>query len=129
MKRHGFTLIEIIMAIFLLGLISTVAFPIIENSLMNYKRVKEKDEMLYFCEMAAGRLRAKDSSLEELFSELNDNSELTVSKIGTTDLGKYKCKITKTKESGVFMNLVVRIYIDNKARNNQYVEYKVYVKK
>ncbi len=129
MKRNGFTLIEVIVGMFLIGLISTVAFPIIQNSITNYNRVKEKQQMLYLCEMTVERLRAKDSTLEYLFSELESNTEVLVSKIGTTDLGKYKCKITKIKESEGLINLVVRIYIDNEKGISQYVEFKTVVKK
>lgn len=129
MKRKGLTLIELIMGVFLLGLVSTVTFPIIQNSIGNYNRIKERQHMYYLCEMVVERLRAKDKNLESIFIDLETNNEITVSNIGLTDLEKYKCRITKTKENDLFMNLDVRIYIDNEMRNSHYVEYKTVIKR
>lgn len=129
MKRKGFTLIELIIGIFLLGLVSTVGFPIIQNSIGNYNRIEERQHMYYLCEMVVERLRAKDINLEPLFIELETNKEITISSIGLTDFGKYKCLITKTKETLTYWNLDVKIYIDNEMRNSQYVEYRAVVKR
>ena len=129
MKRRGFTLIEVIVGLFLLGLVSTVGFPIIQNSIENYNRVKERQHMYYLCEMVVERLRSKDDSLDDIFIELETSSEIIVSTIGAYDLEEYRCKITKTKETDIFINLDVRIYIDNEMRNSQYVEYKTVIKK
>lgn len=129
MKRKGFTLIELIVGIFLIGLISTVGLPMIQNTMSNYNRVKEKQEMLYLCEMVVERLRAKDNNLHDIFIELDSSNEIILTKIGASDLGKYKCRISKSKETEAFINLDVRIYIDNEMRSSQYVEYKTVVKK
>ena len=129
MKRNGFTLIEVIVGLFLLGLVSTVGFPIIQNSIGNYNRVKERQHILYLCEMVVERLRAKDSSLDYIYEELETSSEILVTTIGRTDLGKYKCRITKTKVTEEFMNLDVRIYRDNEMRDSQFVEYKTVIKR
>ena len=129
MKRKGLTLIEVIVSLFLIGLLSTVALPIVQNSLNNYNRVNERQHMSYLCEMVVERLRAKDNNLEDIFQELDSSSEVILSTIGTTDLGKYKCKISKTSESTLFMDLEVRLYIDNEMGNSQYVEYKTVIKR
>lgn len=129
MKRRGFTLIELIMGLFLIGLIATILMPIVQNSIGNYNKVKERQHMLYLCEMVVERLRAKDANIDTIFQDLEDNSQIIVSTIGETDLGKYKCSISKTKETTMFMNLDVRIYIDSEMGNSQYVEYKTVIKK
>lgn len=129
MNRKGFTLIEVIVGLFLVGLVSVVSFPIIQNSINNYNKVQESQHMFYLCEMVVERLRAKDSSLDEIFNELEGNSEIIVSTISTIDLENYKCKITKTKDTDLFMNLDVRIYIDNEMRDSQFVEYKTVIKR
>lgn len=129
MKRKGFTLIEVIVGLFLLGLVSTVGFPIIQNSLGNYNRVNDRQHMYYLCEMVVERLRSKDTTLDDIFTELETSSEVNVSTIGATDLGKYKCRITKTKETEILMSLDVRISVDNEMRDSQFVEYKTVIKK
>ena len=129
MKRKGFTLIELIMGLFLIGLIATISMPIVQNSIGNYNKVKERQQMLYLCEMVVERLRAKDSNLDSIFQDLEDNNQIIISTIGETDLGKYKCSISKTKETTIFMNLDVRIYIDSEMESGQYVEYKTVIKK
>ena len=129
MKRKGFTLIEVIMGLFLIGLIATILMPIVQNSIGNYNKVKERQQMLYLCEMVVERLRAKDSNLDSIFQDLEDNNQIIISTIGETDLGKYKCSISKTKETTIFMNLDVRIYIDNEMGSSQYVEYKTVIKR
>ena len=129
MKRIGFTLIEVIVGLFLVGLIATVSLPIFQNSMMNFNRVKQRQHMLYLCEMTVERLRGKDSSLESIFLELENSDEVITSTVGSTDLEKYKCRITKTKETELMMNLAVRIYIDKEEGKGQYVEYKTVVKK
>lgn len=129
MKRKGFTLIELIVGLFLIGLVSTVAMPIVQNSIGNYNKINERQHMLYLCEMVVERLRAKDSNLDDIFQSLETSNEIVLSTIGSTDLGKYKCKITKTKETTLFMDLDVKIYIDNEMGNSQYVEYKTVIKR
>ena len=129
MKRKGFTLIEVIMGLFLIGLIATILMPIVQNSIGNYNKVKERQQMLYLCEMVVERLRAKDSNLDSIFQDLEDNNQIIISTIGETDLGKYKCSISKTKETTIFMNLDVRIYIDSEMGSSQYVEYKTVIKR
>lgn len=129
MKRKGFTLIEVIVGLCLLGLVSTVGFPIIQNSIGNYNRVKERQHMYYLCEMVVERLRSKDDALDYIIRDLEGKSELNTSNIGETDLGEYICKIVKTKETAVLMNIVVRIYVDSEMGNSQYVEYKAVIKR
>lgn len=129
MKRKGFTLIELIVGLFLIGLVSTVAMPIVQNSIGNYNKINERQHMLYLCEMVVERLRAKDSNLDDIFQSLETSNEIVLSTIDSTDLGKYKCKITKTKETTLFMDLDVKIYIDNEMGNSQYVEYKTVIKR
>ena len=129
MKRKGFSLIELIVGIFLIGLVTIVALPIIQNSYMNYSRVKERQHMLYLCEMVVERMRFKDNNLNDIFIELETNNEIVLESIGTTDLGIYKCSLSKTKETDFFIDLNVRIYIDNEMGSSQYVEYKTAIKK
>lgn len=129
MKKRGFTLIEVIVAIFLIGLVTILGLPIVQNSITNYNRIKEKRHMYYLCEMAVERLRAKDKTLESICTELETKNEITVSSIGSTELDKYKCRITKIKETDMHWFLEVRIYIDNEMRNSSYVEYKTVVEK
>lgn len=129
MRKRGFTLIELIVGLAIIGLISTVGFPIINNSFMNYARVKQEQHMAYLCEMTVERLRGKDSALDNIFSTLESSDEVIVSQIGLTHLENYKCKITKIKESEFTMNLAVKIFIDNEMRNKSYVEYKTVIKK
>ena len=129
MKRKGFTLIEVIVGMFLIGLVATLGLPIMQNSFNNYNRVKENKQMIYLCEMVVERLRGKDSSLEDIFNDLEYKDEISLSTIGSTDLGKYKCKIIKTKAHEMYMNLDVRIYIENEMGNSPYVEYKTVIKR
>ena len=58
--RRGFTLIETIMGLFLLGLITVIVLPLVNGNLDNLFKQRVKAQMVYTGEMVVEMLKAYD---------------------------------------------------------------------
>ena len=137
MERRGFTLVEVLLGLFLLGLISVTVLPIVTSSLMNISKSKIKMEMNYVGEMAIERIKAyneessrdlyifdkKVSEIVEYF-RIPGPGEISISE--KMDNGKYLLKIVKDQRSDVLWKISVYVYHDEKGSNLNHVEYKTY---
>lgn len=140
MKRKGFTLVEVLLGIFLLGLISITILPIVNSSLMNINRNKIKMEMIYIGEMAIERIKSynpesdtavyisdkKVTEIIELFRNKN-SSEIFIYQ--EENSGKYLLKIVKNQRTNNLWEIRVYVYHDEKRSNLSHVEYKTYILK
>lgn len=137
MERRGFTLVEVILGLFLLGLISVTTLPIVTSSLMNISKSKIKMEMNYIGEMAIERIKSYneesstdlyifDKKLSEIVECFRNPgpSEVTISK--EMENGKYLLKIIKDQRSDILWEISVYVYHDEEGSNLNHVEYKTY---
>lgn len=137
MERKGFTLVEVLLGLFLLGIISITVLPIVTSSLNNLSRNKIKMEMNYIGEMAIERIKAyNEESSKELYisdkkvSEVIElfrysvSSEVNISQKGES--GNYILRITKDQRSNVLWNISVYVYHDEEGSNLSHVEYKTH---
>ena len=137
MERRGFTLVEVLIGLFLLGLISVTVLPIVSSSLMNISKSKIKMEMNYIGEMAIERIKSyneesttelyifdeKVSEIVELFRNPG-SSEMIISQEGEN--GKYLLKLIKDQRTDILWKISVYVYHDEEGSNLSHVEYKTY---
>lgn len=138
MKRKGFTLIEALLGLFLLGLISVTTLPILTSSLLNINKSRIKIEMNYIGEMAIERIKSfgaentskiyifdtKVSDIVDSFRN-NDTIELILHKVEGKE--KYLLKIVKEQRSNMLWMITVYVYHDEEGSNLNCVEYKTYL--
>lgn len=137
MGRKGFTLVEALLGLCLLGIISVTVLPIVTSSLNNLSKNKIKMEMNYMGEMAIERIKSynEESSRElyifdekvsrviDLFRSPGPN-EIDIS--GKGESGNYLMKIIKDQRSNVLWDISVYVYHDEEGSNLSHVEYKTY---
>lgn len=140
MKKKGFTLVEVIMGLFLLGLISITILPIINTSFMRLKNHSIRVKMVYIGESIIENIKAYDiesnsdlficgTSLEEIIQGLRDEDDFSM------DLNYYECnneftaKLTKTNTSGELWLLTVLVSCNTERNNIKDVKYMAYLQK
>lgn len=137
-NKRGFTLVETMMGLFLLGLIAVIVLPIINSSFIKLRNHRTKMEMIYIGEMAVEKIKAfnEDSTSEvfiydtrvfeliELF-RLHDYIETSIPI--KTDNEKYSLKIIKDKKSEYLWTLSIFVYHNIEGSNISHVEYNAYL--
>ncbi len=138
MNNNGFTLVEVMMALFLLGLLTITIFPIFQTSLGIIDRNNLKLEMMHIGEMTIEKLKAfKEDSEEELYiyntkvkdviDIFSDSSEASLS-ISTIEDKDYKIQISKEeKNEGLWIVSVLVSY--EKGEKHEEIEYKAFLQK
>lgn len=122
MKRNGLIFIDIITALFIIGLIIAVVFPILSLTQESFTRHKNKAYMSYLSETTIESLNLKDEKalafLEELekskelnYSHLKDDEyTLTVKLLSDNEyLWDLSVIVEETKESGSYVELKASI--------------------
>lgn len=127
MIKNGYVLIEVMVGLFLLGIISVTCFPLIVSSFNNFDKIKNRTEMIYLGEMVIERLKADKGftmgiipRLEELNSiDLNDKF---------LDNEKYDCVLYKLSSEERLINLRVNVSLKDQ-ENGFNVDFKASIPK
>ena len=122
MKNKGYSLIEIIISLFFIGLLSTIFVPILTISARNLSVVKDKNEMNYIGEMVLEKLKTATEEIQRTIKELDSIGEVNYID-EDFDTNKYICTIKKTYSSLGLIEIIVRVELIDQ-ENNIYVEYK-----
>lgn len=123
MNKKGFLLVEILMGLFLLGLITVSCLPILNTALRNLQLSKDKMEMIYIAESAIEQLKSFDYNstqkdeylfdiqLIELADSLMDEEQVTIVLPLNTDNSqwKYLCTIHKEKDFSELWKISVEV--------------------
>ena len=114
MKRKGFTLVELIAVIVVLGLISLIAIPTVTSSLKKYKENLYNDSIKSIEQAARnwgaeniGKLPNVTSGLVMYYPDIDYEAEYSTVKIRVSDLqaeGYLDAKIKNPKDSSYFCN-------------------------
>lgn len=136
MKR-GFTLIETIMGLFLLGLITVTVLPMTTGAFYNLNKQKTRYEMVYMGEMVVEKIKAYDFETEnklfiydveigQIIQEFRGNDYVEI------DLDKkdyeYPIRIRKEDKSDLLWCLTVLVYNGDGGKLDN-VELKAYLPK
>lgn len=124
--KKGYFFIEILVGLSILGLIATTTLPILNMSIDNFNRIKDKSEMNYIAEYVIEKFKTKDDYILELMSLL-EGLPMVDYKDDSIDNLKYICSIIKTSNSDKLLEFKVRV---NKiGQEKDYVEYKASIPK
>lgn len=136
--KKGFTLIEALMGLALLGLISIMILPIVNSSFIILNNHNLKLEMMYVGEMVVEKIKAFEidisssttiydtevSEIIDLFKS-KDKIEIIIPKKENSE--KYLIKIIKNNKSKDLWMMNVYVYQNKKSRGINHVEYKTYL--
>ncbi len=81
-RNRGFTLLEVLVALLVFGLIATAAAEVGSNYISSFERVRDKTLAGWLAENRVNELR-----LQEQLPDISDNSE-------DTDYGNYRWRVT-----------------------------------
>lgn len=138
-RRKGFTLIEAIIGIGLLGLISVTTLPIMATSFMNLKNHNIKMDMNYIGESVIERVKAFDEEsldlylyhikVSEIIKELNSSDRINFSMSINKNGEPFLINIEKENHSEKIWKMKVYIYHDKEGSSINHAEYKTYLPK
>lgn len=137
MGKKGFALVEVLLSLFLLGIISVTVLPIVSSSLNNINKNKIKMEMNYIGEMAIERMKSYneessaelyifDKKVSEIIELFRNTGSSEINILGKVENEKYLLRITKDQRSNILWNISVYVYHDKEGSNLSHVEYKTY---
>lgn len=138
MTKKGFTLIEAIIGISLIGLIAVTVLPIINSSHKRIRLQKNKAEMIYIGESIIEKIKAYEfeKSMDILISDVNlteiitlfkemENVEITLHQnVNNSD---YEIKIRKENNYNRLWTISVNVSEKGEGENNRQITYEALV--
>ena len=120
MRNKGFTLVETILGLFLLGLVTITIFPIIQGSYGKSYRNNVKLQMMNTAEMTIERLKAFNrSSTEDLYicntkvsdiiDDFSSKGDTTLTLLEKIDDENYSVEIKKTDKNEKLWRVRVKV--------------------
>ncbi|MDR7856130.1 prepilin-type N-terminal cleavage/methylation domain-containing protein [Tissierella sp.] len=136
--KKGFTLVETLIGLCLLGLIAVTVLPIINSSFYRTSIHNTKIEMIYLGELVVEKIKAYDIEkgidtsiydtrvldIIKLF-QVNDNVEMIIPQSQINE--KYNIKIIKKEKSERLWELSVFVYENKEGSKVDNVQYKAYL--
>ena len=110
MNKKGFLLVEVLMGLFLLGIINVTCLPILSTAMHNMILSKQKIDMLFIAESTIEQIKSFDYSqpneqwlfdirLNELIDMFNDKDSVNISLPLDRENSSYKYNCTIHKEN------------------------------
>ncbi|WFA09682.1 prepilin-type N-terminal cleavage/methylation domain-containing protein [Tissierella sp. Yu-01] len=127
MKNKGFSLVEIIIGISLIGIISVFTFSIISFSLNGFSAVREKNTMIHIGEMVIEKLKINDPYIIEIIEDVEEYGQSYYLE-EDFDRDKYSVLITKKYSSEGHIEVIVKVILLNQGKDI-YVEFKAAISK
>lgn len=138
MGKKGFTLIESIIGLFLLGLIAVTTLPIINSSFITLRNHDTKLQMVYTGEMVIEKIKAfnmesnsdvliYDTTVYELIQLFRSNDSIEVKLPKNDNNEKFSLTIIKNQKSDYLWMLSVYVYDNKEGSNIGHVEYTAYL--
>ena len=125
--KKGFLFIEVLVGLFILGLVAVTCLPILNLSLNNFTRIKDKSEMHYIGEMVLEKFKSKDDYIVDLMAQLETVDAVDYSD-NSFDSDKYSCQLVRLKSTHKLLEFKVIVNKQDQ-ENNSYVEYKASIPK
>lgn len=140
MKKSGFTLIELIISLSILGIVTITIVPLVNSQYNLFNRQKTKAEMIYTCESIIEKLKAYDNNnvnniriceieLSYIFELFNLQEKVEIDLEDNSNDIKYLINIRKEEKSKELWILYVSVNHNNDKRGVDGVTYKAYIPK
>lgn len=125
MKRRGFSLVEVLVGLSLLGLISVTAIPMLTFSFNNFTRVKARSEMCFIGEMVVEKFKTDSVIILDYLNQLESSDSIEYID-DNFDKDKYSCTIYKIENRTRLIDIKVKV---KEQVSSSYVEYMVSIPK
>jgi sensor histidine kinase YesM len=109
MKKRGFALIDVIVGLFLMGLVVVIAIPILSSTYGNYGNLNTLTEMTYLAEGIYERLNSLDDYSQELIQDLLENDEVVYRDLNNRHKDRYQSKILCLDYDENFIDVLIVI--------------------
>lgn len=128
LNNRGSLFFDLLFGIFIIGLISIVTFPILNSTLSNFIKIREKNEMNYIAEFVVEKLYSLDSE-SQVFKDLEVYNEVEFYDFKDEDIENFQCKIFKINDSELLWELRILVYPKGEEGSSTNVEYKAVIPK
>lgn len=128
MKKKGFILLQVVIGIFLLGLVSVVSLNMLNFSSIYFQKAEENMEIDYIVEMIMENLKSKDQASVDFLNSLTRGSE---SDYPLPDIYKdrYNSKISLTEDHDYLWCFKLVVYRKNNKGRIIYEDFKASIPK
>lgn len=122
MRKKGFILLEVILGIYLLGIVSLISLNLLGSTAIYLKRSRANMEIDYIGELAFESLKSKDDESLGFLNRLNCGENLEFP-IPEALREKYQCKVLLTDENEYLWAIEVRVYKNLDKGRKDYEEF------
>jgi N,N'-diacetylchitobiose phosphorylase len=105
----GFALIDVIVGLFLMGLVVVIAIPILSSTYGKYGNLNTLTEMTYLAEGIYERLNSLDDYSQELIQDLLENDEVVYRDLNNRHKDRYQSKILCLDYDENFIDVLIVI--------------------
>ncbi|NLL81612.1 MAG: type II secretion system protein [Tissierellia bacterium] len=123
MKRRGFTLIEVIVAMCLLGMVSVFTCTTLSMTVSEFNKIRCRNEMNYIGEMVIEKLKTEDAYVKEVLEKVDELGQTNFVDEGF-DSDKYIVTIFKDYGSNKLLEISVKILHNYQEKEPIYVDFK-----
>ena len=109
MKNKGFILMDVLVGLFIFGLVLVLSIPLLGSSFSNYSSVNRLTEMNFLGESIYERLCSKDEYSIDLINKLVSDNEVVFDDLHDDYLDKYESKIFNLGQDDKFIDIMIVI--------------------
>ena len=128
MKNRGLIFLDIVIGLFIIGLIVVVSFPILNLINKSFVSSKETTEMIYLAESTIETLKSKDERSIKFLSDLEASYESGPEALFLED-DSFISKVVLVEKDPKLWKLCIRVNKKANEGGNEYVEIKAKIPK
>lgn len=124
MNNKGFSLIEIVLSLFLLALVVVCLLPIFGQAVSYFSIAKDKTEMIYIGEMIFERLKSKDDYAKDLLNTLSSQNKTNFIDLDEEILDRFQCVVENIGTDEYIWQIKVTVTSKKNKGKESYEEFK-----
>lgn len=126
-NRKGSMLIQIVIALFFLGIMSITFLPILTSSIKSFQRIKLQNEMIFIGEMIIEKIKSEAAKVSDISTQIELNDKINYED-EDFDCDRFNCYIHKIESSSDILEFSVRVENKNDG-SSEYIEFKASIPK
>ena len=138
MNHKGFTFIEVLIGILLIGIVAITTLPIISLSFNNFSNLKYRMEMSYIGEMVIEKIKSFDVNspegeyifdvnINDMILKFRENNSVKITIKNQDNNGKPYCEIFKIDKGENLWEVIVKVYSNNQGGRVKSESFKTYI--
>jgi len=124
LRKKGYIFLDVIVGIFLLGLVTVTSLPILASSFNNFNKINMYSEINYLGEHIFERLSSYDEYSKDFLLKLEEEGEIFFLDLDNYYLEKYDCKVINTGINEYLWEFKIVIYPKENKGNYNHEEFK-----